>query len=80
MTGAVPEDFPPEDTREQPPPLATPEDLPPEAAEADVQEQHEAVTQEPPPVSGELPPEADEADVTEQRQEVALDEEDAPIG
>jgi hypothetical protein len=52
----------------------------PEATPEDVQEQQEAVLEEPPPVEDELPTEATEADATEQRAEVTLDEEDAPIG
>jgi hypothetical protein len=55
-------------------------DQAPEASEADVQEQHTPVTDEPPVVAGEIPDEAPEADVAEQRLEVSLDEEDAPIG
>lgn len=78
--GAVPEDFPPETMREEPAPLDVPEDFPEEASAEDVQEQHEAVVDEPAPDEDERPDEASEADVSEQRQEVALDEEDAPIG
>jgi hypothetical protein len=70
----------PEGAEEARQPAAPDVPVPPDAPEADVQEQHEPVTEEAPPVSGELPLEATEADVTEQRQEVALDEEDAPIG
>jgi len=71
--------FPPDTTSEVPAERA-PQDLPPEANPSDVQEQQEAVVEEPPPVEDELPEEATEADATEQRREVTLDEEDAPIG
>ena len=53
---------------------------PDEAPEADVQEQRQPVTAEPPPPAGGIPDEAPEADVVEQRVEVDIDEEDAPIG
>jgi hypothetical protein len=53
---------------------------PGEAAEADLQEQQTPLTDEPPAATGEIPHEASEADVADQRLEVALDEEDAPIG
>ena len=53
---------------------------PDEAAEADVQEQQTPLTDEAPVATGEIPDEASEADVADQRLEVALDEEDAPIG
>jgi hypothetical protein len=52
----------------------------PEATPEDVQEQQEAVLEEPAPVEDDLPDDATEADATEQRAEVTLDEEDAPIG
>lgn len=47
---------------------------------ADLHEQDLSVVEEPPAPDGELPDDAPEADAVEQRVEVALDEEDAPIG
>lgn len=52
----------------------------PHATPEDVQEQRAPVVEEPPEPEAGLPDEASEADVADQRLEVALDDEDAPIG
>ena len=52
----------------------------PHASPEDVQEQQTPVVEEPTEPDAEVPGEASEADVAEQRLEVALDDEDAPIG
>jgi hypothetical protein len=51
-----------------------------EAYTADVQEQGQPVVEEPPAPEGSLADGTPEADAAEQQLEVALDEEDAPIG
>lgn len=52
----------------------------PNADAADLQEQQTSVLEEPPASDEDLPAEASDADAADQRVEVALDEEDTPIG
>jgi hypothetical protein len=52
----------------------------PDATPEDVQEQQQAVVEEPATSEDPVPEDAPEADVVEQRREVGLDEEDTPIG
>lgn len=52
----------------------------PRADPVDVEEQRHPVVEEPPLPDGELDDDTPEADAAEQRMEVAVDDEDAPIG
>jgi hypothetical protein len=52
----------------------------PNANAADVHDQDTPLLEEPPEADGTLEDDTPEADAAEQRVEVALDEEDAPIG